>query len=96
MVMWPFNKTYYADDWELVDSSFIKVLGDIGEHTGWALKVFMRNRQTGKPKRVYVGRFYSYLSIDEIKDKLFSRHGIILDLEKNQISLPRKPYDPSF
>lgn len=89
--MWPFNKIYYADDWALVDVTFVKH-SEMGiGHTGWGIKLLLTNRKTGRPKKISIGNVFGMSSLFTIKDKLFSRHGIFMDMNKETIELPRKP-----
>lgn len=90
--MWFFNKTYWADDWKVVGGDTIKILGDIGEHTGWALKVLLRNRKTGQTRMLYLGKWgFGYASMHDIRDKLFTKHGITWDLGSGRMKLSEKP-----
>jgi len=91
--MWPFYKTYYKEDWELLEKSWTRVHDSQGRTLGWELRVYLRNIRTGKSKILCLKTSeatFSYLSMDEVKQRLFARHGITLDLDANKLYLAHK------
>ncbi len=85
--MWLFNKKYYADDWDIVDLNLVRH-SEMGLGcTGWGVKLLLRNKKTGRPKKISIGNFFGMSSIYTIRDKLFSRHGILLNVNNDTVDL---------
>jgi len=87
------NKTYFADEWEIQSSTIIEHDWD-GDFGGYTMVIMLRNLFTGKPKQIKIGNsFWTYDSVSQLRRAVFLKTGMELRAD-DELHIPKRPYNP--